>query len=41
MDSAGEFSNSGLGARVIELFQPTSLVTADVTYYQAKGKISY
>ena len=33
MDSAGEFSNSGLGARVVELPQPTSLVTADVEYY--------
>ena len=40
MDSAGEFSNSGLGARAIELPQPTSLVTADVTYFQAKaGKL--
>lgn len=40
MDSAGEFSNSGLGARVVELPQPTSLVTADVTYYQARaGKL--
>ncbi len=33
MDSAGEFSNSGLGARAIELPQPTTLVTADVTYF--------
>jgi len=40
MDSAGEFSNSGLGARVIELPKPTSLVTADITYYQARaGKL--
>ena len=40
MDSAGEFSNSTLGARVIELPQPTSLVTADITYYQARaGKL--
>tara|TARA_B100000123_G_scaffold185422_1_gene138169 strand:+ start:1418 stop:5419 length:4002 start_codon:yes stop_codon:yes gene_type:complete len=33
MDSAGEFASSGTGARVIELPQPTSLVTADVTYF--------
>ncbi len=37
MDSAGEFSNSGKGARAIELPQPTSLVTADVTYFQGKA----
>ncbi len=37
MDSAGEFSNSGLGARAIELPQPTSLVTADITYFLAKS----
>ncbi len=40
MDSAGEFSNSGKGARVVELPQPTSLVTADVTYYLPRsGKL--
>ena len=33
MDSAGEFSSSGTGARAIELPQPTSLVTADTTYF--------
>ena len=33
MDSAGEFSNSGLGARVIELPQPGTLVTSDNEYF--------
>jgi len=40
MDSAGEFSNQGKGARVVELPQPTSLVTSDVTYFvPRRGKL--
>tara|TARA_Y100001933_G_scaffold248279_1_gene281986 strand:+ start:381 stop:4424 length:4044 start_codon:yes stop_codon:yes gene_type:complete len=40
MDSAGEFSNSGLGARAIELPQPATLVTSDTTYFLSKaGKL--
>ncbi len=40
MDSAGEFSNASLGAIVHELPQPTSVVTADITYHLAKaGKL--
>ena len=40
MDSAGEFSNSGLGARAIELPQPTQVVTSDITYFMPRaGKI--
>lgn len=37
MDSAGEFANSGLGARVIEMPQPGTLVTADTEYYLAQS----
>ena len=33
MDSAGEFTTSGTGARVVELPQPGTLITADTEYY--------
>ena len=40
MDSGGEFADQGTGGRVIELPQPTQLITADVAYYVPKaGKL--
>ena len=37
MDSDGNFTNSGSGARAIEVPQPNTLVNADITYFLGLG----